>query len=191
MIALSDMTSFDVIVALIFFVCIIRGVLIGFMRQVAGFFALIVSYWVAGQYSGQMMPYVGRFIENPKAVFFISFAVLFLLVAVLLLLTGKILHLVMEMSLIGWFDRTLGLILGAFKAFLLCSILYMALRAGLSSSNDLVKKSISSALLSQGAGLVHQVIHDPELRRHFLPKKPAILPEGSTEKVPVEKKNGI
>ena len=168
----------------------IRGALIALPLFIYEAEDMLVSYWLAGQYSGQMMPYVGRFIENPKAVFFISFAVLFLLGAILLLLTGKVLHLVMEMSLLGWFDRVLGLILGAFKAMVLCSILYMALSAGLSSSNDLIKKSISSGLLAQGAGLVHQAIHDPALRRRFLPKEPAIQADETTEKVPVKKEAG-
>ncbi len=177
MISLSDITSFDVIVALIFLVFIIRGVWIGFMRQLASFLALVGSYWLAGRYSDYLMPYVGRFIDNPKVVFFISFAILFVVGAFLLILTGKVLQLVMDISLLGWFDRLLGLGLGAFKAFFVAAILHMALCAGLSPSNTLMRKSLSSKFLARGAEIVQEVIHNPELRRLFIPREPAIKPD--------------
>ncbi len=177
MISLCDITSFDVIVALIFLVFIIRGVWIGFMRQLASLLALIGSYWLAGRYSDYLMPYVGRFIDNPKVVFFISFAVLFVVGAFLLILTGKVLQLVMDISLLGWFDRLLGLGLGAFKAFFVAAILHMALSAGLSSSNNLMRKSLSSKFLARGAEIVQEVIRNPELRRLFIPREPAIKPD--------------
>ncbi|NOQ45663.1 MAG: hypothetical protein GQ559_03175, partial [Desulfobulbaceae bacterium] len=66
MISLSDFTSFDVIVGLIFLVFLIRGVWIGFMRQLAAFLALVGSYWLAGRYNAQLMPYVDQFVDNPK-----------------------------------------------------------------------------------------------------------------------------
>jgi membrane protein required for colicin V production len=177
MISLSDITSFDVIVALIFLLFIIRGTWIGFMRQVAVFLALIGSYLLAGSYTGVMMPHVSSFIENPKAVFYISFALLFVFGSIFLFLTAKVLHLVMEVTMTGWFDRALGMILGLIKAIFVTSILYMAMSSSLVSSNELLKKSLTSPFLAQGADLVQQVIRDNDLRELFLPKEPAILPE--------------
>ena len=175
MISLGDITSFDVIVTLLFLLFVIRGTWIGFMRQVAFFLALILSYILAGQYTGQMIPFVSNFITSPKAVFFISFGIMFILCAVFLILFGKVLGLIMEVTLASWFDRVLGFMLGSVKGFLVTSMLYMIMSSGPSSANDLVKKSITSPVLSQGADFVQQLILDPEMRSRFLPKVPAIV----------------
>ena len=177
MISLSDITSFDVIVVLIFLLFIIRGTWIGFMRQVAVFLALIGSYLLAGSYTGLMMPHVSKFIENPKVVFYISFILLFVLGSVFMFLTGKVLRLVMEVTMAVWFDRTLGMILGLIKAVFVTSILYMAMSSSLVSSNELLKKSLSSPFLAQGAEFVQQLIEDNDLRKIFLPKEPIVVPE--------------
>ncbi|MDH3329742.1 MAG: CvpA family protein [Desulfobulbaceae bacterium] len=177
MISLGDITSFDVIVVVLFLLFIVRGTWIGFMRQLSFFLALVFSYMIAGQYTGQMMPYVGKFIENPKSVFFISFALLFIIGAIIFILLGKVLHLVMQLSLAGWFDRLLGLILGLVKAALVTSFLYMTMSSGPSSAHDLVKKSITSEYLTGGAAFVQQLLNDPELKQKFVPKAPAIPPE--------------
>lgn len=177
MISLNDITSFDVIVVLIFLLLIIRGTWVGFMRQVAVFLALIGSYLLAGKYTGLMMPHVSKFVENPKVVFYISFALLFVLGSVFLFLTGKVLRLVMEVTLTGWFDRVLGMFLGLCKAIFVTSVLYMAMSSSLVSSNELLKKSLTAPFLAQGAEFVQQVIRDNDLRKLFQPKEPAILPE--------------
>ena len=151
------------------------------MRQVSFFLALIFSYMTAGYYTGHMMPFVGKFIENPKIVFFISFGILFALGAIFFFLLGKLLHLVMQLTLVTWFDKMLGFFLGVVKAALVTSFLYMVMSSGPSSAHDLVKESITSRFLSQGSEFVQKMINDPDLQERFLPKKPAI-PE---EKEPV------
>lgn len=175
MIALSDITSFDVIVVLLFLLFLIRGTWIGFMRQLAFFLALIASYLLAGQYTGQMMPYVGKFIENPKAVFFVSFGLLFLVGAIVLVLIGKVLCLVMEVSLVSWFDRLLGFLLGLAKGVFVTSFLYMAMSSSMISANELLEKSLTAPYLARGAELVRRIIADAELRDLFLTKLPAIM----------------
>lgn len=177
MISLGDITSFDVIVVVLFLLFMIRGAWIGFMRQLSFFLALILSYIIAGQYTGKMMPYVGKVIENPKSVFFISFLLLFAIGAILMILLGKLLSLVVQLTLAGWFDKVLGFLLGVFKAALVTSFLYMIMSSGPSSAHDLVDKSITSTYLKQGAALVHKLLSDAELRERFLPKAPAIPPE--------------
>jgi len=177
MISLTDITSFDVIVVLIFLLFIIRGTWIGFMRQAAIFLALIGSYLLAGSCTGFLMPHVSKFIANPKVVFYINFTLLFILGAIFLFLTAKVLRLVVEVTMAVWFDRALGMVLGLIKAVFVTSILYMAMSSSLVSSNELLKKSLTSSFLVQGAEVVQQMIKDKDLRKIFLPKEPAILPE--------------
>ncbi|GAB4338895.1 MAG: hypothetical protein Kow0089_11210 [Desulfobulbaceae bacterium] len=177
MVSLSDITSFDVIVVLLFLLFLIRGTWIGFMRQLAVFLALIGSYLLAANYTGMMMEHVERFIENPKAVFYLSFGLLFLLGCVFFLLLGKALRLVVEVTMAGWFDRTLGCILGAVKGLFIVSLLYMAVSSSMVSANELLQKSLTSPFLSRGADIIKTVIRDRDLRSLFQPREPAILPE--------------
>jgi membrane protein required for colicin V production len=194
MIAISDITSFDVIVVLLFLLFLIRGTWIGFMRQLAFFLALVGSYLLAGQFTGQMMPHVGKFIENPKAVFFISFGLLFLLGAIVLVLLGKMLSLVMEVALVSWFDRTLGFLLGLAKGVFVTSFLYMVMSSSMISANGLLEKSLTSPYLARGAEVVRRIIADPELKKLFLTKVPAILrdlaPAVPGETAPAESQPG-
>jgi len=177
MISLNDITSFDVIIVLLFLLFVIRGTWIGFLRQVAVFLALIGSYLLAGEYTGQMMPYVEQVIENPKAVFFISFGLLFILGCIFFLLLGKVLRLVMEFSLVAWFDRVLGFMLGVVKGILVTSFLYMVMSSSVISANELLTKSFTSQYLEHGAKFIQNIINDPEMRELFKPKAPAIGPE--------------
>jgi membrane protein required for colicin V production len=171
---LHSISSFDLVVVGIGLFFMIRGVWIGFMRQLAAFLALVGSYWIAGRYSGMLVPYVRDYIANPKMVFYASVALLFCISAILFILAGKVLQKVMEISLLGWFDRFLGLLLGAVKAAVLTSFLYLVLASSLSSTNDLLRRSATGPYLAQGAALLHQLIQDPQLRHYFVPKKPAI-----------------
>lgn len=172
--ALTDFTSFDVIVALLIALFLVRGAWIGFMRQLAAFLALVGSYWIAGHYNGEIVPYVNGFVENPKLVFLISFGLLFLVSALVFTLLGKLLHRVMEITLLGWFDRLLGLMLGVVKGVVVTSFLYMFLASSLSGSNDLLKSSFSSPYLKLGADQLQVLINDPRLREYFIPREPAI-----------------
>jgi len=193
MISLGDLTSFDVTIALIFLVFIVRGVWVGFMRQLTTLLALVSSYWLAGRYSGELMPYVQDITENQKIVFLAGFALLFLVLALIFILAGKVLRRVMEISLLGWFDRFLGLLLGGVKGAMVAVLLYMILASSLSASNDLFRKSLSSPYLSQGAEMVRKIIHDPRVRQLFVLREPAIKADalpGPRAKVTEEPKSG-
>jgi len=171
----NDLTYFDLVVAFIFLFFLVRGLWIGFMRQLAAFFALVGSYYLAGQYAARILPFTERFVDNPKLTFLVSFAIIFLVAAFVFTMIGKVLHRVMQITLLGWLDRFSGLILGGVKAAVLASLLYMFLASSMSTTNQLLRKSYSSPYLKQGAELLQSFIDDPRLRKYFLQKEPAIL----------------
>ena len=81
----------------------------------------------------------------------------------------------MVITLLGWFDRLLGLVLGGVKALVVCSLVYMALASTLSTTNDLLRRSWSSPWLKEGATVLQALIDDPRVRQYFQQKEPAIL----------------
>lgn len=185
---LNDLTYFDFVVAFLFLFFFVRGAWIGFVRQLAAFFALVGGYYLAGQYADRILPWTERFVDNPKVTFLVSFAILFLAAALVFTLIGKVLHRFLQITLLGWLDRLSGLALGGLKAAVVASLLYMFLASSLSATNDLLRKSYSSPYLKQGSELLRSFIDDPRLRKYFVQKEPAILNELLPGKI-LEKKN--
>lgn len=185
---LNDLTYFDFVVAFLFLFFFVRGAWIGFVRQLAAFFALVGGYYLAGQYADRILPWTERFVDNPKVTFLVSFAILFLAAALVFTLIGKVLHRFLQITLLGWLDRLSGLALGGLKAAVVASLLYMFLASSLSTTNDLLRKSYSSPYLKQGSELLRSFIDDPRLRKYFVQKEPAILNELLPGKI-LEKKN--
>lgn len=171
----DELTVFDLAVALLALVFLLRGAWIGFIRQLAAFSALVGSYAVAGQYASRFIPLTEKMVTNPKLTFLVSFAVLFLTSALVFSLLGKILHRVMQISMLGWFDRMLGVALGGVKAFVVASLLFMILASSLSATNELLRKSKTAPFLKGGAEVLQALINDPRLRSAFIQKEPAIL----------------
>lgn len=93
----------------------------------------------------------------------------------------------MQITLLGWFDRLLGLALGGVKAMVIASLLYMFLAASLSTTNDLLRRSWSSPYLKVGATALQALIDDPRLRQYFQQKEPAIMQELLPKKTGEEK----
>ena len=173
-IIVSKLTVFDYIMALIVLLFILRGSWVGFMRQLTTFLALVGSYWLAARYTGELMPYVEQIINNPKIVFLVSFALLFLVSALIFIIAGKVLHRVMEITLLGWFDRFLGLFLGGAKGAIVVVLLYMFLASSMTPTSSLFAKSMTVPYLAQGTEIVRLVIHDPKIRKLFAPRRLAI-----------------
>jgi len=185
---LHDLTSFDLLVAFLFLIFFVRGVWIGFVRQLAAFFALVGSYILAGQHADKILPWTERFVDNPKVTFFASFAILFVAAALAFTLVGKVLHRFLQITLLGWLDRLAGMALGGVKAAVIASLLYMFLASSLSTTNDLLRKSLSGPYLKQGSELLRSCIDDPRLRKYFVQKEPAILGEPLLPEKPTDKK---
>ncbi len=185
---LNDLTYFDFLVAFLFLIFFLRGAWIGFVRQLAAFFALVGGYYLAGQYADRILPWTEKFVDNPKVTFLVSFAILFLAAALVFTLIGKVLHRFLQITLLGWLDRLSGLALGGVKAAVVASLLYMLLASSLSTTNDLLRKSYSSPYLKQGSELLRSFIDDPRLRTYFVQKEPAIFNELLPGKL-LEKKN--
>lgn len=174
---LNDLTYFDFLVAFLFLFFFLRGGWIGFIRQLAAFFALVGGYYLAGQYADRILPWTEKFVDNPKVTFLVSFAILFLAAALVFTLIGKVLHRFLQITLLGWLDRLSGLALGGVKAAVVASLLYMLLASSLSTTNDILRKSYSSPYLKQGSELLRSFIDDPRLRKYFVQKEPAIFNE--------------
>ncbi|WP_028580756.1 CvpA family protein [Desulfogranum japonicum] len=172
--SLPHFSYFDIIVVLLMLFFLVRGLWVGFMRQLAAFFGLIGGYLLAARYHGFVAPFAERYIENPKVIFLVCFCCVFLLAAIAFGLLGKLLRKVMEISLLGWFDRALGGALGVVKGFIVASLVYMFVASSLSATNGMLRKSLSAPYLQLGAEQLQILINDPRLKEYLRIKEPAI-----------------
>lgn len=173
----NELTYFDLVVGCLALVFLVRGAWIGFMRQLGAFIALVGSFSFAGHAVDRILPLTEQWVNNPKLTFLVSFVLIFAVAALVLTLIGRLLQRLLRIGSPGGLDRLAGLVLGAVKAAVVVSLLYMVLASTLSTTNELLRKSCTGPWLKQGAVGLQALIDDPRLRRSFLPKEPAILPE--------------
>lgn len=170
------MTLLDAAVVIIALIFVIRGVWIGFIRQTASIAALFLGFIAAGQYHEQFSIHLKPHISTPQVAFLATYVLLFLFVFVAVHLLGWLFSKVVTLSLLGWFDKLLGALFGAVKAVLVNTVLFMVLSGILSSTSPMMQKSILAPALSKSAHVLLMFVRDPDLRRYFTFKEPAISP---------------
>ena len=172
------MNAIDFGVIAIILLFLVRGVWVGFVRQLASLLALILGYLFAGRYYEQISPRLSSVISSPQLCFLVTYALLFLAVFFGVLALGFVLKKVMSLSLLGWFDRFMGGIFGLVKAGVIISVGFMVLSGMLADANPLITGSLAAPYLSKSSGFLLSFVQDQNLHRHLLPRKPAIaLPD--------------
>lgn len=167
------MTALDIGVIVVSVLFLVRGVWIGFVRQIAFLLALFLGYIAAGTYYPSWSQYLSR-IGNPQLRFLVTYALLFFGTYVLIMGLGLGLKKVMHVSFLGWFDRMMGGIFGLAKAVFLSTMVFMALTGIFSSSSVFIQKSFLGQYLTISAQWMTSIIKDRDLQQELLPKKPAI-----------------
>lgn len=173
----TNPTAYDFLVMGLMLLLIGRGLWLGFLKQVIGLIALYFGYIVASQYHDRLFPFLRDFSENPKVIFFCSYALLFVATYILAVLLGKALHFVIKISMAGWFDRLLGGILGLAKAVLLVVLMHMVLGTVLAPENQLLRTCETCDELNTATGLALELIRNEEARKALMQQVPAISVE--------------
>ena len=171
---LSDITAFDVLALLIFVAFLVRGVWVGFIRQISSLIAMIGGFALAGYFDSDFYSLILPYIDNSHTAFLITYIVLFIAFFFLIKLAGLGLKKVMDVSLTTWFDRTVGGLFGIAKGIFFVSLLFVVTTSFMSGSNNYLKKSISYPFLSSSSKAILTFIQDHDIRSYFVPKEPAI-----------------
>ena len=169
-----NLTGFDFVIIALLLLFTLRGLWVGFLRQITTLVALLVGYFIAGQYHDKLFPFLRELTENSYAIFWSSYVILFGITYVLTMLLGKGLAKVVELTVAGWFDKLLGGVLGAVKAGVLVILLNMVLSGVLAPENTMLRDCQLCPYLSQATEYSRSMIKDDGLREKLLQKKPAI-----------------
>jgi len=168
------MTVLDIGVIIVTSLFVVRGVWIGFVRQIAFFVALVLGYVAAGTYYPLLSTYISRWLENMQLGFVITYSLLFFITYVLVMLGGVLVKKVMQVSFLGWFDRSMGGIFGLAKAVFISTLAFMLISAVFSSTSPMIRKSFFAPYLMESSRILTSVIRDKNLQKELTPKPPAI-----------------
>jgi membrane protein required for colicin V production len=171
---LSQATAFDIVTALVFLAFLVRGIWIGFIRQISSLLSMIGAFILAGYFDEDFYRLIMPYLDDSHTTFLLSYFFLFLLFFYLIKLIGLGLKKVMDIVLTGWFDRTMGGIFGLIKGLFFTSLLFIVVGSYMSGANKYLKKSLSYPVLSKSSQGLLALIQDKQLRSYFIPREPAI-----------------
>ena len=106
------MTTLDIILLCCFIPGIIRGISKGFLEQALALAGIVVSVWAAFRFSTLVSTWLKPYLDVSETTLnVISFALILVVISILVLLVAKLLTKVAELAMLGWLDKTLGLVL--------------------------------------------------------------------------------
>lgn len=172
---LAKITAFDVLILLIFLAFLVRGIWIGFIRQISSLLAMFGGFLLAGYFDSEFYRLILPFFDNAHTAFLITYILLFVAFFYLIKLVGLGLKLVMDITLTAWFDRFVGGLFGVIKGIFLSSLILVVISSYISGSNKYLKNSVSYPFLSKSSKAILLFIQDYDLRSYFVPREPAIM----------------
>lgn len=105
------MATLDIILLLCFLPGIIRGLSKGFLEQALALAGVVLSVWAAFHFSNLVCSWLKPYLEISETLLsVVSFALILIVTSLLALLVGKLLTKLVELALLGWLDKTLGLV---------------------------------------------------------------------------------
>ncbi|MEE4135258.1 MAG: CvpA family protein [Desulforhopalus sp.] len=172
--AFGGLTTYDLVVLGIFAALIARGLWIGLLKQLTSLLALYLGYFAASQYHDRLLPVLRDISDNPKVLFLTAYIILFIATYLVVMLLGKLLSLVINMTLAGWFDRLLGAVVGFAKAAIIVILIHLFLGTILAPENPMLRGCATCDVLNGAAEYTRTLIRDEEARKALMQQRPAI-----------------
>ena len=105
------MATLDIILLCCFIPGIIRGISKGFLEQALALAGVVLSVWAAFRFSGLVATWLKPYADLSETTLnVVSFALILVAMSLLVLIIAKLLTKVIELAMLGWLDKTLGLV---------------------------------------------------------------------------------
>ena len=105
------MATLDIILLICFLPGIIRGLSKGFLEQALALGGVVLSVWAAFRFSSPACDWLRPYLSlSETTLSVVAFALILVAVSLVVLLVAKLLTKVLEMSMLGWADKVLGLV---------------------------------------------------------------------------------
>ena len=104
------MTTLDIILLICFIPGIIRGISKGFLEQALSLAGIVLSVWAAFKFSALVCSWLKPYLSlSETTLSVVAFALILIAVCLAVLVVARLLTKVLEMSMLGWLDKVLGL----------------------------------------------------------------------------------
>lgn len=104
------MATLDIILLVCFIPGIIRGLSKGFLEQALALVGIVLSVWAAFHFSSLVCTWLKPYLEVSETVLnVIAFALILVAISLAVLLVARLLTKVVELAMLGWLNKILGL----------------------------------------------------------------------------------
>ncbi|MEF2229623.1 MAG: CvpA family protein [Pseudodesulfovibrio sp.] len=134
------MNILDIIILVILVIFVIRGLFRGLVQEVLSLIAVVLAVYLAANYQHLLAPYLEPYITTEMVVSGLAYALIFIATLVVFWLLAKLIRTVLNISLLGWVDRTTGGIFGLLEGALISLILLMFVQS-FAPQSDWLKES--------------------------------------------------
>jgi membrane protein required for colicin V production len=135
------MNPFDILAAIIFSYCLIRGLFRGLIKEVSSLIGVLAGFYAAYTYYPLVSNLLRRWMSDSGYMNIIGFLVIFCAVFFVISILGVIVKYLLNIASLGWVDRICGVGFGAMKGILIVSVILMIFTAFLPKGAGLLKNS--------------------------------------------------
>ena len=167
------MNLLDIIIIATMVFLILKGMLRGFIREIASLVGVIVGIWLASLFQPQMTNHLETYLPSSEYLPLISFAIILGAVLVVCNFFGWILRLFFQKTFFGWADRSLGAGLATVKGVILTYLVLVMLTIFLPSKTPLIAESkLAKVIIDSYQSMIRLVSpdHYRDLKRKIVGK---------------------
>ena len=136
------MNVLDIFFAILLVLGLIRGLMVGLVRQVASVAGLIVGGYTAYFYYPEISSFIAGWIEKATYRDLLAFILIFISIYIIIMMIARLVQFLMKVSMTGWLNRLLGMALGLLKAAIVCAVILIALDLLFPSNAAFVENSL-------------------------------------------------
>ncbi|MCJ2163236.1 MULTISPECIES: CvpA family protein [unclassified Pseudodesulfovibrio] len=137
------MNFLDIILICILILFLLRGFFRGLIQEVLSLIAVVLAIFLASNFNHLIAPHVKMYIDSEITVSALSYSLIFFGTLIVIWLLIKLLKSALEISLLGWIDRTAGGIFGLIEGVLICLVGLMFLQTFAPRSDILTESAIA------------------------------------------------
>ncbi len=127
---MAPLTALDIVVILLVGLCAVLGLVRGFVSEVLALLAWVAAVMALRLFYTPVSDWTATVVDSPSGAAILAFVGIFLVTFVLFRIVGSRLGARTRQSIVGPFDRALGLGFGAVKGLIIASLLFLALNLG-------------------------------------------------------------
>lgn len=152
------MNLLDILFSVILIFGLIRGLMVGLVRQVASIAGLVVGGYVAYFYYPEISSFLATWIQKATYRNVISFILVFISVYLIIVMVAHLLQFLIKISMTGWLNRLLGMALGLLKGAIICALVLIVLELIFPSKAAFLKSSVLAPYVQIVADTIRQTI---------------------------------